>query len=89
MVVSQSPAVGIETLLQGPWEGGIRGQGVVNRQDRDTQVLGPALQIGLYKMENKGMKKSNLKGLTFAFTVYILYAVKFILIIIIIQQQPQ
>lgn len=56
MVVSQSPAVGIETLLQGPWEGGLRGQRVVHWQDGDTKVLGPALQIGLRQTEDMGME---------------------------------
>lgn len=56
MVVSESPAVGIETLFQGSWKRGLRSQRVVNRQDGDTQVLGPALQIGLHKTENKAMR---------------------------------
>ena len=46
-MVLESPAVGIKAFLQGPREGGFRGQGVVHRQDGAAQVLGPALQVGL------------------------------------------
>lgn len=49
VVVPQSPAVGIKTLLQRPWEGGLGGQRVVHGQDGDVQILGPALQVRLHK----------------------------------------
>lgn len=42
-----SPAVGIEALFQRSGEGGLGGQGVVDGEDGDTQLLGPALEVGL------------------------------------------
>lgn len=78
MVISQSPAVGVETLLQGPWERGFRSQRVVHWQDGDTKVLGPALQIGLNKTENKIMPGWIYEWKnTHNFTVNIFYVVKF------------
>lgn len=45
--VLDSPAVSIEALLQRTGEGGLRGQGVVDGENGDAQLLGPALEVGL------------------------------------------
>lgn len=45
--VFDSPAVSVEALLQRPGEGGLGGQGVVDGEDRNAQLLGPALEVGL------------------------------------------
>lgn len=80
MVVPQSPAVGIETLLQSPGKGGLRGQRVVHWQDGDPKVLGPTLQIGLHKTRRREEDMEGrefMNGETISFTVNISYIVKF------------
>lgn len=52
--VLDGPAVGIEALLQSSGEGGLWGQGVVNGEDGDAQLLGPALEVGLVGLGGLG-----------------------------------
>lgn len=54
--VLDGPAVGVETLLQRAGEGGLGGQGVVDGEDGDTQLLGPALEVGLMGLGGLGHK---------------------------------
>lgn len=42
-----SPAVSVEALLQRPGEGSLGGQGVVDGEDGNAQLLGPTLEVGL------------------------------------------
>lgn len=54
--VLHGPAVGVEALLQSSGEGGLGGQGVVDGEDRDAQLLGPALEVGLVGLGSLGHK---------------------------------
>lgn len=54
--VLDSPAVGEEAFLQRSGEGCLGGQGVVDGDDRDTQLLGPALEVGLMGFGGLGHK---------------------------------
>lgn len=48
------PAVGVEALLQSSGEGGLGGQGVVDGEDGDAQLLGPGLEVGLVGLGGLG-----------------------------------
>lgn len=50
------PAVGVEALLQRSGEGGLWGQGVVDGEDGDTQLLGPGLEVRLVGLGGLGHK---------------------------------
>lgn len=54
--VLDGPAVGVEALLQRAGEGGLWGQGVVDGENGDTQLLGPGLEVGLVGLGSLGHK---------------------------------
>lgn len=54
--VLDGPAVGVEALLQRAGEGGFWGQGVVDGDDGDAQLLGPGLEVGLMGLGSLGHK---------------------------------